>query len=340
MNGVIDKYYMMSCNTNEIHYVIYVRNKKVINHPENNYFKIIRYSFKIPIFRYYSIFKNLNKKHLNIIRYAGADFSLLFLLPMKREIFWELHTNYVIELTSQRFIGYFIKLFEFSIGKFILKSAKGIITTSNSIFQVNKDYYKYKCNYHLLLNSFIPSNPIISNIRNKKIINENYILIMASSFKFWHDLQSLIEIVVDLGLKLVIVGNTKLKRTDVNIIYYGYVTDPNELNNLISNSMFCIDSIGFDKLNLKETSSLKLFKYLEHGGRVVIFKNLPFKDSFLVPNFIIQLNCLDDLTSFVDDLKPLTLVEQTELKTHLKTNYSLDRLLSSETKFLLNENNR
>ena len=163
---------------------------------------------------------------------------------------------------------------------------------------------------------------------------------MASSFKFWHDLDRLAEVVARLDIKLLVIGNTDQNRMDENIIYYGYVSNPIELNNLISNSLLCVDSIGFDKLNLKETSSLKLFKYLEHGGRVVVFKNLPFKDSFLVPNFIIQLNCLDDITDLLKNVSPLTLIEQTEVKEHLKSKYSLDRLLLNEAKFILNENNR
>jgi hypothetical protein len=339
MNGVISKYYSMSCNTNNINYIIYVRKNKELNLIEKNNFKIVRYSSKLVFFRYYPLFKYIKSEHINIIRYAGADFSLLFLSKIKKKIFWELHTNYLLELGNKRIIGYIVKLFELTIGRYILQAAKGVISTSNSIFDVNKQTYKYRCNYHLLLNSFISSNPASSAASND-LINKRYILIMASSFSFWHDLQKLEKLISKVDAILVVVGNTTNKSFNNKIFHYGYVSDPNELNCLISNSLFCIDSIGFDSLELKETSSLKLFKYLEHGGRVVIFKKLPFIDSFLVPKYIIKLDEIHDLINLINELSPLTIIEQNALKSHMQTNYSLKKLLISETEYLYDENSR
>ncbi len=341
MDGVISKYYMMSLNTNNIKYYIYVRDGKKVDYLEHAYFKLIRFSFKLLVFRYYPILKKIDKKQVNIIRYVGADFSLLFFHLFKKSLFWELHTNYILELGHLKITGGLIRTFERVIGGFILGDCKGIISTSNSIFTTNKVTYKYNCNYHLLLNSFISSSDFIKISKEIRIISEEYVLIMASNFKFWHDLEVLIEGVNSLKLKLVILGNTSEVKLDKdNIIYYGYCKDQVVLQNLISNASICIDSLGFDKLNLLETSSLKLFKYLELGGRVAVFKNLPFNDKFLMPKYIIKFNSLNDFFQYMKSATSLSLDDKTELQKYMKANYALDKLLHQEYNFVFHEDNR
>lgn len=339
MNGVISKYYMMSCNTKDINYNIYLRNNKEIKQQESSNFKIIRYSSKLIFFRYYPLFKYIKNDKINIIRYTGADFSLLCLLSVKKKLFWELHTNYLLELGREGILGILVNFFELTIGRLILKDASGIIATSNSIFDVNKKTYHYNCSYHLLLNSFI-SSKLTTYLTINDSIKKRYILIMASSFSFWHDLTKLEKLITTIDVTLVVVGNSMAKSINPKIVHYGYVNDPEELNGLISNALFCIDSVGFDSLKLEETSSLKLFKYLEHGGRVVIFKKPPFIDKFLTPKYIIQLGDVNDLINLIDVLAPLTKFEQDELKLHMQANYSLKRILNSEIEYIYNENSR
>ncbi len=163
---------------------------------------------------------------------------------------------------------------------------------------------------------------------------------MASSFSFWHDLTKLELLISNVDATLVVVGKTKFKSCNKKIVHYGYVSDPGELSCLISNALFCIDSVGFDSLGLQETSSLKLFKYLEHGGRVVIFKKLPFIDSYLIPKYIIKINDINDIINLINDMRELTIIEQNELKLHMQNNYSLKKILISETEYLYNENSR
>ena len=336
MNGVISKYYKMSCVTKEINYNIYVRKGKEIKEKQSSNFKIIRYNSKLIFFRYYPLLRRIRKEDLNIIRYTGADFSLLFMLPRKKKLFWELHTNYILELGKA---GFLVKLFELTLGRLILKHARGILATSNSIYDVNKKTYHYKCRKHLLLNSFITSDVTFYQ-KKDTIINEKYILIMASSFSFWHDLTSLEKLISTIDIKLVILGNSMLKSSNPRILNYGYVSDSRELDSLISNALLCIDSVGFDSLKLEETSSLKLFKYLEHGARVVIFKKLPFKDEFLTSKYIFQLGDINELINLLNDLAPLPIEDQQELKLYMHTNYSLKKIIKSEIEYLYNENYR
>ena len=341
MDGVITKYYMMSLNTEKIKYHIYIRNGKKVDHLEHAHFKLIRFSFKLALFRYYPILKKIDKKNINIIRYVGADFSLLFFNSIKKSLFWELHTNYILELGHHKFFGGLIRKFERVIGRFILGSCKGIISTSNSIFTANKKTYKYNCNYHLLLNSFISYSEGIKISNSMSIIRGDYILIMASNFKFWHHLELLIEGINNLKLKLVILGNTnEMGFNNQNIINFGYSNDNEVLQNLISHAHICIDSLGFDKLNLSETSSLKLFKYLELGGRVATFKNLPFKDDFLTPKYVIKFNSLMEFFQYLKSATFLSVLERTELQNYMRANYGLSKLLNQEYCYVYYEDNR
>jgi hypothetical protein len=192
----------------------------------------------------------------------------------------------------------------------------------------------------VLLNSFINDIEPKKLITYDRIIEDSYILIMASKFSFWHNLTSLFDAIEGSELKLVVLGNTSSKINYKNVIFYGYTSDDDELLNLISNSLNCIDSLGFDKLNLNETSSLKLFKYLENGGRVAVSKELPFKDEFLSENFIFKFNNTTEILNYVNKLEPLSRVEKKSLINYMYNNYSLKDIITKETNFIAHENNR
>lgn len=282
MKGVLKKYVDWS-STGDLEYRFYAPTGSeshewlLHNNMDVSPFRIVN-----RIFRYVYLFRPIflnGFREIHSIRYVGADFSLLVLLIFCRNLFLELHSNHLVELRLRPgFEGKAAYILEYFLQKLCFKLAKGVVAPSLAIARFAHPHAPT----FVLLNSCISKQVIRFSSEKKK----KEILIMASSFSEWHGLDEFqnfgSRLYLELGIKLRVIGAAQNIPDKEYIINSGFIEDDAKLCSLISTSLYALDSLGYNKLKLDRSSSIKMFKYLEFGTPVLSLVGPPIEDDNLL----------------------------------------------------------
>ena len=285
MKGVLKKYAEWSC-IGELNYCFYVPkgseshrwlfNKSI----EAATFKIVNRVFRYVYLIKPILIKGHREKH--VIRYVGSDLSLLLILVSHRNIFLELHSNHMLELKLRPGLegkaAYFLEYF---LQRMCFKLSKGVVAPSLAI----ASFAHLHAPTFVLLNSCISKQVIRFSSEKKR----KEIVIMASSFSEWHGLDDFRNfgsmLYSELGIKLRVIGAAQNIPDKEYIINSGFVEDEAKLCSLIGTALYALDSLGYNKLKLDRSSSIKMFKYLESGTPVLSLVGPPIEDDNLSKSY-------------------------------------------------------
>ncbi|MFA0308127.1 hypothetical protein AB4543_19745 [Vibrio splendidus] len=280
MSGVIKKITAMAKSTPSIDFYII----SPIERPrQNNLIFLTRdSSFKNKVLKYYGIDKIVDFVKYNkiIIRYVGADHSLLMLSEKyKDKLIIEHHTKEINELKNRK-LNLLFKFFqiinEIVYPRFIFPYLFKVTAVTNDILNYQKSRYIKSQNTAIKKFLVLPNGLNKNDFLDSKDINikrdDEFLefVFVASNFSKWHGydrlLKSLLCYTGSRKIKLNIVGlseplENNMVDSNVVILNHGMM-DKQSLYDLLSSSDIAIDSLGLHRLGFSDSSTLKSRDYI------------------------------------------------------------------------------
>lgn len=302
------------------------------------------HTFKINILnkvlKFFKIFKIIKENNADrvIIRYTRIDPSVLMLLFVNKrtKIYFEFHSCLKSEiLNSQK---YLMSLLLFNIEKFIFLLIRsritGSISTSKSIKENNIKNFHLEQKQNLVLLNYLNTDEYLGfeNKRNFAQCNTLRFVMAASKFQYWHGFEEAVKIanrisrLVDYNVEINVVGDSSLINftelsiePNLSIIEHG-ILEWKEVINVLLTCDIGIDSLGLDKLNLKDISTLKAKEYLA-TDLIVLTDKLDsvlneFPERLLLKRDLDRLTDIDFKTSILSKLscrKKLNVAQMSQL---------------------------
>ena len=260
---------------NNIHYI------KLKSKSNNQFIKSI-YEIWARAFKYNLISKYLKNKSVDwmIVRYVLSDFSTIFFVrKFSNKVIFEHHSKELEELKVYDKFGIYIKFqsfFERFLPRIYSKYLKNIVAVTPDILEYQKQRFNYKKTHGLVFPNAIDEQIIVKRIK-KNIENKNFnIIFSAGKFSKWHGLDILLKLIADYSgtyrIHLTLVGRlddgqiemiARLRASQplVDITIEGYIKR-SELFDLYDKNHIAVDSLGLNRLELKDGSTLKSKEYI------------------------------------------------------------------------------
>jgi len=277
------------------------------------YIKISKSALYSKLFKYTEIEKNISISDydLIILRYVGADISLLKVLKNNPGKFVLEHHTKEIEELEKRDLPYIYKHGQILNEKLFLKMTSDYILGFTA---VTKDILDYQIQRHLPKR---PQNHLFPNGVNAECFlprntltkeSEINLVVIAGHFSNWHALDRLLlslkeypgpsnitlEIVGDATEHIKLINGFNSKFVSLN--YHGKLK-PEAMNSILSNASIAIDSLGLHRIGFVDSSTLKSRDYLLRC--VPMMKSCPDMSLTDVDDYIFYAEHNDNLIDFV-----------------------------------------